>query len=281
MTNPVKHTDTSDLGVASVARFALAEMTSWQVGADSIFTTRSWQSALIEVDTSSSDVLWVIGPAVFTHTERFVTLGFTGGVSAAGHSLTRLCKQQVYIVQRCQDGIKKMSLSVTCTRDLRWTSDEGGETRACETAHGVATDSVGSADLLTGGTLIDVKTESSHGREARPTYALPAAADGVVGTVKVGVAQGPDGGGLAAGVAIAREAGWALAGVAGVGVPADGVLSAGVHLGGALVHVGAAGEGVAGEAGVAAALVAALRVGALRVLTARISLALVDICAQF
>ena len=278
MTNPVKRTDTSNLGVAGVARFALAEMTSWQVGADSIFTARSWQSALIEVDTSSSDVLRVIGPPVLTHTERFVTLGFTGGVSAAGHSLTRLCEQQVYIVQRCQDSL---SLSVTCTRDLRWTSDEGGETRACETAHGVATDSVGSADLLTGGTLIDVKTESSHGGEARPTYALPAAADGVVGAVKVGVAKGPDGRGLAAGVAIAREAGWALAGVAGVGVPADGVLSAGVHLGGALVHVGAAGEGVAGEAGIAAALVAALRVGALRVLTARISLALVDICAQF
>ena len=90
--------------------------------------------------------------------------------------------------------------------------------------------------------------------EAWSTDTLAIGALGVVGAVKVGLAQGSDLGGLAGNVAIASEPWRTLTCEAGVGVSTHSVGSAGVQLGGTLVSVAAASEGIAGEAGLASAL---------------------------
>jgi hypothetical protein len=82
--------DTSDLRVARVSWLALADEAAGQVSTQAVLPASPWGSTLIHIDTTSSNILWVVGPAILAHTVGILRLCLAVRMLAAGDTLARL-----------------------------------------------------------------------------------------------------------------------------------------------------------------------------------------------
>ena len=153
---------TANLRVAGVARLALTHVAAGKVRAESILSAGSRGSTLIDIDTSSGDVLWVVGPTILADTVGVLLLRLTVGVLTAGNSLARL---------RARHG--------------GGVSHKGGWAGAGVGAAGILADGVRSTDSRGGATLVNIQAEGASGCEALATQAFSALTHGIVGAVKV------------------------------------------------------------------------------------------------
>ena len=192
--------DTADLGVAGVARLALTQVAAGQVGADAVLPTGAGLAALVHIHAAGGDVGRVVGPAGLALAVSLLVLGLAERVLRTLDAHTRLG-----------------------AGGGGGAAHEGGEAGAGEGARSIDTHGIGAAHQGVGATLVHVKAEGPGSGEALPADALAGLALGVVGAVKVGLAQGPDLGGLTCDVAIAGEPRGTLALVSGVGVPTHSV----------------------------------------------------------
>ena len=140
----------------------MADMTSRQVCANSIFSTSTRCTTLVDVDATSSNVLRVVGPAVFANTVGILLFCLAIGMLATGDPLAR------FGAAHCRRASHKR----------RWAGAGVG-------AKGVLTDGVRSTNARIGATLVNIKAEGASSREARSTQTFSVLTDGIVGAVKV------------------------------------------------------------------------------------------------
>ena len=140
----------------------MADMASRQVCANCIFSTSTRCTTLVDVNAAGSNVLRVVGPAVFAHTICVLLFCLAISMLATGDTLAR------FGAAHCRRASHKR----------RWAGAGVG-------AKGVLTDGVRSTNARIGATLVNIKAEGASSREAWSTQAFSVLTDGIVGAVKV------------------------------------------------------------------------------------------------
>ena len=140
----------------------MADMASRQVCANCIFSTSTRCTTLVDVDAAGSNVLRVVGPAVFANTVGVLLFCLAIGMLATGDTLAR------FRAAHCRRAAYKR----------RWAGTGVG-------AKGVLTDSIWATNARTGATFVNIQAECASSCEARSTQAFSVLTDGIVGAVKV------------------------------------------------------------------------------------------------